>query len=135
MMSAAPGWIQVLAGELVRERGVVPHVRELGAWEVREHGRRRRRAEHARGERHELRLDADVVRRLQHRFPDVGGELEDIETLLPERHAGIAADRRRRRRIVEADARCVVVDDDDLALGERRRDAADRHGRRGGHAK
>ena len=62
-------------------------------------------------------------------FPDVRCELEHVEALLTERRAGVAADRRGRCRIVEADAGCVVVDDDDLALGERRRDAGQRQGR------
>jgi len=57
--------------------------------------------------------DGDRDRALDRRFPDVGDIAIDVEALLAERRAGVAADRRDRRRVVEADAGGIAARDRD----------------------
>ena len=94
LISALVG-VVVRAGEVVGEGGVVPGVGQLRAREVPGGVDRSRRSEHARGERRELGVDVDVRPRMERVLPDVGRELEDVEPLLAERDAHVAAHRLR----------------------------------------
>ena len=110
--------VEVEAGQRVGQRRVVPGGRLQGTREVAEDEGGAGRAEGARGgragERGEARTDVDRLRAVERAAPQVGGEEVDVDALVAEGGARVAAQRCHRRRVVEAGARGIEVDEDDV---------------------
>src|ERR1051326_3264236 len=122
---------EILVREFVREGDRIPDVRDGNAGGVVPPIHRRRLSEHslgvrAAGDRREAGAHADIDVRVEIVLPRLPCGEEDVEALLADSRAGVAADRSRRRRVIEAGAGDVVVDDHHLAgAGEERHPAED----------